>query len=72
MSKEYNDGLKGFIMTPKQAKEQLNNLGYKRLTDIPINNSDYLKALFIIATSDIPMDLAEVRDKARASMKGRI
>jgi len=72
MRSEYNDGLKGFMMTPDQARNQLTSLGYEKLSQVPIYNSDYLMALFLIATSNVPLDLAEVRDHARASMRGRI
>jgi hypothetical protein len=72
MKSEYNDGLKKFMMTPEQAKNQLINMGYEKLSDVPISNSDYLMALFLIAISSVPLDLAEIRDYARASMKVRV
>lgn len=72
MRSEYNDGLKNFMMTPQQARNQLNSLGYEKLSEVPISNSDYLMALFTIAISKVPLDLAEVRDHARASMRGRV
>lgn len=68
---QYNDGFKNFIMTPEQARKQIKELGYEKPSDMPIFQSDYLMALFIIANSETPLDLAKVRDMARANMRGR-
>lgn len=69
---EYNDrDSQNHLMFPFQAKGQLKTLGYERLSDVPIYNSDYLMALFIIAASKLPRNFAKVRDNARASMHGR-
>lgn len=38
---------------------------------MPIFQSDYLMALFIIANSETPLDLAKVKDMTRASMRER-
>lgn len=72
MKTEYRDAYsRTELTTPEQARRQLSTMGYLRLADIPIMGSDYLMALFIIATSDKPLNLADVRDNARAGMYGR-
>jgi len=72
MTEKYSDAYNKIdLMTPKQAKKQLNTLGYKKLSDVPYSQSDYLMALFTIACSSTPLNLANVRDHARASMHGR-
>jgi len=69
---EYNDSLsRKRLMYPFQAKNQLKQLGYEKLSKVPISQSNYLMALFIIAFSKLPKNLADVRDNARAAMNGR-
>ncbi len=60
-----------FIMTPEQAKKQIETLGYSSWTNVPLGCSDYFDALVTIATSKQPLNFADVRDKVRGSMFGR-
>ncbi len=72
MVEKYSDAYsRNDLITPEQARRQLETLGYTKLNQVPLGQSDYLTALFFIVYSKKPLNLAEVRDMVRACMLGR-